>query len=121
MVFVSLVILGLLENERVLSRINDVQSNEELVTVGKLFAQIKCSADKSEENLNDLFKIGMTTYKAGDANSLRYLEVGELLSFIKNDNFQNWISQLQDLTDETFQREALTVSKMRYDSIFLSQ
>lgn len=113
--------LGLLEDKDALPEINSVHSDNNLVTIGKLFAQAKCDGSNLEKNLDDLFKIGKITYKAGEARSLRYLEVGELLSFIEDDNFYNHIAQLESLTEETYQREALTVSKMRFELLFRAQ
>jgi hypothetical protein len=111
--FVSSVMLGLLKEEQSLPQLKKVKSNDPLVKIGVSFALCMLNYDY-RANRRHLMELGKITQNAGGAASLKYLEAVNLLSLLKDDGFIEYASNLQQVTEEAYQREIIDFAIKRY-------
>ena len=114
-IYLGAVMLGLLKSEESLNSLKTIQSKDKLSEIGVLFALCSLKHNYSKNYLR-LEELGKQTQDVAGANSIANLEVVELLSFLADPRFLAYASSLS--SDETFQREAISVSIARYQEIY---
>jgi len=119
-IFTSTIMLGLLNIQESAQEISLIKIDDLRVSIGVIFAQCRLN-ECSEKNVIDLKRIGRTTQIIGNAISLKYLEVVELLSILDIEGFIEYANELKNITDEVYQKEAIEVAINRYKLIHAKQ